>query len=62
MLAPNSVTGINECVRCDRITGYKFLPSTGLCEEICGDGIRFSDPCDDGNAFNGDGCSSICSI
>lgn len=62
MLAPNPLTGVNECVRCDRIGGYIFLPSTGTCEEICGDRIRFNDPCDDGNDLNGDGCSSICSI
>lgn len=30
--------------------------------EICGDGIIIHDLCDDGNKFNGDGCSSTCKI
>lgn len=62
MLTTNSLSGVKECVRCDRITGYTFVASVGRCEETCGDGLRLGDACDDGNTMNGDGCSSICSI
>jgi fibro-slime domain-containing protein len=46
---------------------YKCLKepdcSTGPCQSTCGDGQRFSDEaCDDGNTFDGDGCSSTCQI
>ena len=30
--------------------------------EICGDGVRFVDECDDGNTNDGDGCSRNCEI
>lgn len=30
------------------------------CDEICGDGIKYEQQCDDGNTANGDGCSSKC--
>jgi fibro-slime domain-containing protein len=37
--------------------------SAGACKSVCGDGQRFSDEeCDDGNLYNGDGCSSTCKI
>jgi cysteine-rich repeat protein len=32
------------------------------CDEICGDGLLFELPCDDGNLRDGDGCSSACTI
>ena len=32
------------------------------CAEICGDGVRRNDECDDGNNRDGDGCSSQCKI
>ena len=32
------------------------------CKEICGDGLLFTLQCDDKNIFDGDGCSSNCSI
>jgi cysteine-rich repeat protein len=32
------------------------------CIEICGDGRKFYDECDDGNTVSGDGCSSICRL
>ena len=31
-------------------------------ENNCGDGRRFTLPCDDGNNNNGDGCSSDCRV
>lgn len=39
-----------------------FENSTGICKEICGDGILFTLECDDGNLLNGDGCSSECRV
>lgn len=32
------------------------------CLEICGDGRRFDDFCDDGNNDNGDGCTDNCLV
>ena len=32
------------------------------CIEICGDGLLYELPCDDGNIIDGDGCSSACQI
>jgi cysteine-rich repeat protein len=36
--------------------------SGGVCNDICGDGLLYTLPCDDGNTINGDGCSSTCSV
>jgi cysteine-rich repeat protein len=47
-----------EAVPCD--TGYITDNATSDCHEICGDGILFVLPCDDGNTVSGDGCSSTC--
>jgi len=34
-----------------------------ICNTICGDGfILASEACDDGNTFNQDGCSNLCTI
>lgn len=33
------------------------------CPNVCGDGrLEYGETCDDGNAFDNDGCSSICAI
>ena len=32
------------------------------CVEICGDRRKITTECDDGNTFNGDGCSAECSV
>lgn len=38
-------------------------PGPTACVAVCGDGIVFpGEACDDGNATNGDGCSSTCTI
>ena len=38
-----------------------FYP--GICTGVCGDGIKDSgEQCDDGNNYDGDGCSSNCKI
>lgn len=66
--------GTEQCD--DTAVGAKDLPfdgcykcllepdcSAGACASTCGDGQRFSDEeCDDGNTFNGDGCSSTCTV
>ena len=33
-----------------------------VCSEVCGDGIRFTEECDDGNSINGDGCDQDCYV
>ena len=32
------------------------------CKDVCGDGKKILDECDDGNLVDGDGCSSNCQI
>ena len=32
------------------------------CYEVCGDGRRVKEECDDGNAKSGDGCSAMCEV
>ena len=35
----------------------------GICEEICGDGLKVgNEECDDNNTKDGDGCSSKCKV
>lgn len=46
---------IKQCLK-----GY--YNDSGICREICGDGILFDLECDDGNLVDGDGCSSTCQI
>jgi cysteine-rich repeat protein len=36
--------------------------NTPTCTEICGDGLLYTLPCDDGNNIDGDGCSGYCQI
>jgi fibro-slime domain-containing protein len=36
--------------------------ATGQCTSKCGDGLVINEGCDDGNAKNGDGCSSTCTV
>lgn len=33
-----------------------------MCEDICGDGVRHTTECDDGNVIKGDGCDDKCNI
>ncbi len=54
------------CVSCAKGYDWERIPG-GLpgiiqtkCLEVCGDGIRFKDQCDDGNLDDKDGCSSKC--
>ena len=35
---------------------------SALCQEVCGDGLKFVSGCDDGNKVDGDGCSSTCTV
>ena len=39
-----------------------MVDSSDHCTQICGDGLLFDYPCDDGNPDNGDGCSALCTI
>lgn len=50
------------CQGCSSVVGYTLDSTTNLCKDLCGDGIIITDPCDDGNTLNGDGCSSSCTI
>lgn len=54
-----AVVGFNNQCACN--TGY-FDSGLAVCSETCGDGVARSDPCDDGNIYSGDGCSSSCVI
>ena len=56
-LSCNSLYDCNQC-RPDFI----FLPEIKLCIEVCGDGKRYASGCDDGNNFDGDGCSRDCKV
>lgn len=64
---------LDNCIDCDNVfecktcaIGYatKTQNVNGQnivsCEEICGDGIKYEQQCDDGNTANGDGCNSKC--
>ena len=55
-----SCTTCYECTSCQ--PGFYMDFSSSLCSETCGDGKRFTLPCDDGNNINGDGCSNDCQI
>lgn len=53
------VLGAASNSTCSCTTGYIDYGRV-LCDEICGDGKVYVDPCDDGNIIDGDGCSSAC--
>jgi cysteine-rich repeat protein len=60
-------SSMSECLLCSSNSvctscSSGFTLNTSTCQEICGDGILFVLPCDDGNNVNGDGCSSTCHI
>jgi cysteine-rich repeat protein len=60
---PNGCSSCVSCYTCTTCAPGFFIDSTsGLCSEVCGDGKRYTLPCDDGNSVNGDGCSSTCQI
>lgn len=46
---------------CPCFDGYQ-QDSVGVCHEVCQDARSYELPCDDGNAIDGDGCSSTCAI
>jgi len=65
--------GTTKCISCKQhynlrlnlctcVVGFKAQDGSDACIEICGDGLLFASPCDDGNLIDGDGCSSTCSI
>ena len=60
---PDGCMSCPDCYSCDSCSPGYYLPSANsLCEEVCGDGKRFTLECDDGNNINGDGCSSTCEL
>lgn len=48
------------CTQC--ATGFVLNVGSNTCTEVCGDGTRIIQQCDDGNTISGDGCSSTCTI
>lgn len=42
------------------MNGFNLDRELKTCIEVCGDGTLYNDECDDGNKFDGDGCSSSC--
>ena len=64
---PSSIPNRVKCEKCPY--GFDY-DSKGKCIgifilflEICGDGLNFGTyECDDGNTFNGDGCSEECTV
>ena len=52
-----------DCYSCSTCSlGFYFKQGNPLCDEVCGDGLKFVSDCDDGNNINGDGCSSTCEV
>lgn len=51
-------SSLSSCKQCER--GFDLI--NGNCVEICGDGRKFTQACDDGNKVDGDGCSSVCTV
>ena len=41
--------------QCKCTTGFQI--NNGVCIDICGDGLIYTNQCDDGNLIDGDGCS-----
>ena len=65
----NNVNGDGCSSTCTIETGYQCIGGDNnhpdVCNEKCGDGITVlyvAGKCDDGNIFNGDGCSSTCDV
>jgi proprotein convertase subtilisin/kexin type 5 len=58
------VSLMSGCLLCtsNSVCTSQFTLNISTCQEICGDGLLFVLPCDDGNNINGDGCSSTCQI
>ena len=55
-----------ECSTC--ANGFEALDldfggqTVTVCSEVCGDGLRFTEQCDDKNLKNGDGCNEFCEV
>ena len=63
LACPAGCLTCTDCYTCQVCSiNYRFDANSGLCLEICGDGIRYSEQCDDGDNDNGDGCSIDCKI
>lgn len=63
LACPSGCASCPDCYSCATCSPGFFLGSDSpLCQEICGDGMKFVSECDDGNTRNGDGCSSTCEV
>jgi cysteine-rich repeat protein len=58
MIGCADCTAEDVCRQCS--PGYAL--NGAICDEVCGDGMLFVLPCDDGNLLDGDGCSKTCQI
>ena len=59
---PAGCSSCKDCYSCEVCSSGFTLNAEKMCDEVCGDGMRFVLACDDGNNRNGDGCSSSCQI
>ena len=60
---PTGCSSCPDCYSCDSCSlGFFLKAGNPLCQEVCGDGLKFVSDCDDGNNVDGDGCSSTCEI
>jgi cysteine-rich repeat protein len=60
---PSGCSSCPDCYSCSSCSlGFYLQVGNALCQEICGDGIKFTLGCDDGNTVSGDGCSSTCQV
>jgi len=51
---------IDNCVSCYPAYSLVEESAVKICRDICGDGTRVENECDDGNLDSGDGCSDLC--
>jgi cysteine-rich repeat protein len=60
---PSGCASCPDCYSCSSCSlGFFLQAGSPLCQEVCGDGKKFTLPCDDGNTLSGDGCSSSCQV
>lgn len=63
LACPDGCLSCSDSYKCNTCNpNFQLNVVNDLCYEICGDGVRFVDECDDGNTNDGDGCSRNCEI
>jgi len=57
------IGSIDNCASCSSVA-YNLTDQDGTnsCIDICGNGARIENKCDDGNTNDHDGCSSSCEV